>query len=181
MIIKQLIILITSLMILTPVKGKKDNPQTITYNPIGYFCTPYTPERSAPRQGILKPDAKARIEILPEYREALQSLELFEYIIVLYHLDKSEGWHPVTSPPVSNPRYTFGLFATRSPNRPNPVGIAAVKLEKIEDGVLHISGTDAFDGTPVLDIKPYLPSIDAIDSPQNSLLEKELGLPGKTK
>lgn len=71
MIKKQLIILITSLMILTPVKGQKDNPQTITYNAIGYFRTPYTPETRAPRQGILKPDVKARIEILPKYREAL--------------------------------------------------------------------------------------------------------------
>jgi tRNA-Thr(GGU) m(6)t(6)A37 methyltransferase TsaA len=81
-------------------------------------------------------------------------------------------------PPASNPEYTFGLVATRSPNRPNPIGLATIKLEKIENGILYVSGADAFDGTPVLDIKPYLPSIDGVKSSKNELIEKELGLPG---
>ena len=68
-----------------------------------------------------------------------------------------------------------GLFATRAPSRPNPIGFSIVKLEKIENGILYISGIDAFDGTPVLDIKPYLPSVDCIKSIQNELIEIELG------
>ena len=122
------------------------------------------------------PEGKGEIEIYSEYQSALKNLELFEYIIVIYHLDKVKKWNHTAKPPASNPDYTFGLFATRSPNRPNPIGLATVKLEKVEDGILYVSGVDAFDGTPVLDIKPYLPSVDCLKSIQNEMMEKELGL-----
>jgi len=114
-------------------------------------------------------------EIFPLYRDALNTLNLFEYIIVLYHFNEVERWAPTVNPPASTHEYNFGLFATRSPKRPNPIGISIVKLEKIANGILYISGVDAFDGTPVLDIKPYLPSVDCIKSIQNELMEKELG------
>jgi tRNA (Thr-GGU) A37 N-methylase len=67
------------------------------------------------------------------------------------------------------------VFSTRSPKRPNPIGLSIVKLESIKDGVLTISGVDVFNGTPVLDIKPYLPSVDCVKSIQNEFIEKELG------
>lgn len=150
--------------------------KSICYRPIGIFHTACTPETGAPRQGILKPETKGRIEIFPEYRDALKSLDLFEYIVVIYHLDRSERWNLTERPPASNPDYIFGLFATRSPNRPNPIGIATVKLERNENGILFVSGIDAYDRTPVLDIKPYVPSVDGIKSIKNELLEKELGI-----
>jgi tRNA-Thr(GGU) m(6)t(6)A37 methyltransferase TsaA len=173
----QLILIISFGLFLHPIlMGQQYKKEPISYTPIGVFHSDYTPKTGAPRQGILVPDRRAKIEVYPEYINALKSLEIFEYIIVIYHLDKARKWHDTVKPPESNPEYTFGLFATRSPNRPNPIGIATVKLEKIENGVLFISGADAFDGTPVLDIKPYLPSIDAVKSIRNEKVEKELGL-----
>jgi len=147
----------------------------IQYKPIGIFHTVYTPATGAPRQGILMPETKGTIEILPEYRSALNTLGLFEYIIVLYHFSEVKRWRPTVNPPASSHEHNFGLFSTRSPKRPNPIGLSIVKLEKIENGILYISGVDAFDGTPVLDIKPYLPSVDCVKSIQNELIEKELG------
>jgi tRNA-Thr(GGU) m(6)t(6)A37 methyltransferase TsaA len=173
---KPIIFIIIPLFILNSLMGQENKTNSICYNSIGIFNSAYTPERGAPRQGILKPEVKGKIEIYPEYRDALRSLDLFEYIIVIYHFDKSVKWNSTARPPASNPDYIFGLFATRSPNRPNPEGIATIKLEKIENGILYVSGVDAYDGTPVLDLKPYLPSVDGIKSTKNELLEKELGI-----
>lgn len=150
--------------------------QKIEYKPIGFFHSPLTPQTNAPRQGILSPEIKGKIEIYPEYQKALESLGMFEYIIVLYHCNKTSGWKDIVVPPGSNREYNFGLFATRTPRRPNPIGMAVIKLDKIEDGILYVSGIDAYDGTPVLDIKPYLPSIDCVKSINNESVEKELGL-----
>ncbi|MFP4367212.1 MAG: tRNA (N6-threonylcarbamoyladenosine(37)-N6)-methyltransferase TrmO [Bacteroidales bacterium] len=134
----------------------------IIYEPIGIFHSPYTQETGAPRQGILKPDVKAKIEIFPEYHDALDSLNQYEYIVVLYHFDRVADWSTMVTPPGADRE--FGLFATRTPRRPNPIGFSVLKLEKVENGILHISGTDAFNGTNVLDIKPYIPSLDRVES-----------------
>lgn len=173
---KQILSIIILLLFTLQMSGQKSEIQQVTYTPIGVFHTDYTPETGAPRQGILRPEVKGRIEIFPEYQNALKSLDLFEYIIVIYHFDKAGKWKESARPPSSNPDMAFGLFATRSPNRPNPIGIGTIKLEKVEDGILFVSGIDAFDGTPVLDIKPYLPTIDGIKSSRNKSTEKELGL-----
>jgi tRNA-Thr(GGU) m(6)t(6)A37 methyltransferase TsaA len=178
MIKKQILFIIILGFYVMPMKGQENEKQQVIYTPIGVFHTDYTPLTGAPRQGILRPEGKGKIEIYPEYQNALRTLELFEYIIVIYHLDKARKWSHTAKPSASNPEYTFGLFATRSPHRPNPIGLATVKLEKVENGILYVSGVDAFEGTPVLDIKPYLPSIDGVKSIKNELIEKELGLPG---
>lgn len=167
-------IIITGFYFIT--MNAQDKGQQIAYTPIGVFHSPLTPRTGAPRQGMLAPEIKGKIEINPEYRDALSSLELFEYIIVLYHCDKAKGWEKMVNPPGSNPDMDFGLFATRTYRRPNPIGIAVIKLEKIENGVLYVSGIDAYDGTPVLDIKPYLPSVDCVSSSRNIQMERELGL-----
>ncbi|HOW09008.1 MAG TPA: tRNA (N6-threonylcarbamoyladenosine(37)-N6)-methyltransferase TrmO [Bacteroidales bacterium] len=170
-----LLITLTGLLAV-PLMGQGKTDQQIVYKPVGVFHSGYSERTGAPRQGILKPDGKGTIEIFNEYQGALKSLELFEYIIVIYHFDKAYNWNLIARPPASDPDLTFGLFATRSPNRPNPIGIATVRLEKTENGKLHVSGIDAFDGTPVLDIKPYLPSIDCVKSSVNEQAEKKLGL-----
>jgi tRNA-Thr(GGU) m(6)t(6)A37 methyltransferase TsaA len=172
----RIIFILTAVYILIPTMGQENKVKNVRYTPIGIFHTRYIPEVGAPRQGILKPDVKGTIEIYPEYRDALKSLDLFEYIIVIYHLDRSVKWNSTVSPPSSDPDHIFGLFATRSPNRPNPIGLTTIKLEKIENGILYVSGIDAYDGTPVLDLKPYLPSIDGIRSAKNEFLEKKLGI-----
>lgn len=145
----------------------------IVFSPIGIFHSPYTTETGAPRQGILVPERKGTIEVYKQYAEGLKDLHFFEYIIVLYHFNLVKDWKPTVTPPSS--AHNFGVFSTRSPKRPNPIGFSIVKLEKTEGNILYVSGIDAFDQTPVLDIKPYLPSVDAIKSAQNELIEKELG------
>jgi len=149
----------------------------IVYHPIGLFHTELTRQTGAPRQGILQPENKGTIEVYPEYQEALRELEKFEYIIVIYHMHLSKGWHTPVRPPRSS--RSFGLFATRSPNRPNPVGLSVIKLEKVEGNILLVSGIDAFDKTPVLDIKPWLPSIDCPGWKVNLEIEEKLGLKKK--
>ena len=151
-------------------------PQQIVFEPIGIFHTPYTPETGAPRQGVLKPDVKGKIEIFPEYQSALAALDLYEHIIVLYHFSEVKGWSPTVRPPSSSDEIVFGLFATRTPRRPNPIGLTVMKLDKVENGILYISGPDAFDGTPVLDIKPYIPSLDCVESSGKRAVEMRLGL-----
>lgn len=169
-------LLIICLFTLFAIKSNaQDTTLQIIYYPIGVFHTEFTPKTGAPRQGILLPETKGQIEIYPKYRSALSTLCLFEYIIVIFHFSEVKSWQPTVNPPGASHEHNFGLFATRSPKRPNPIGFSVVKLENIKDGILYISGVDAFEGTPVLDIKPYLPSIDCIKSFQNEFIEKELG------
>jgi tRNA-Thr(GGU) m(6)t(6)A37 methyltransferase TsaA len=155
----------------------KQDPMKIVYHPVGIFHTELTPQTGAPRQGILQPENKGTIEVYPEYQEALRDLERYEYIIVIYHMHLSKGWHTPVRPPSSS--HAFGLFATRSPNRPNSIGLSVIKLEKVESNILYVSGIDAFDKTPVLDIKPWLPSIDCPGGKTSLDIEKEVGLKKK--
>jgi tRNA-Thr(GGU) m(6)t(6)A37 methyltransferase TsaA len=148
---------------------------TIIFNPIGIFKTEYSPETGGPRQGILRPEGKGEIHIFEEFREGLKDLGLFEYILVIYAFDKAGKWNNLVNPPAATTNHNFGLFATRSPKRPNPIGFTTVRLDDIVDGVLYVSGVDAFDGSPVLDLKPYLPSVDCVKTIHNEQIEKYLG------
>ena len=158
-----------------PVHPQMENTGAISFRPIGYFHSPYNEKTGAPRQGVLVKESEATIQIDESFRKGLAGLMQFEYIIVLFWFDRTETWSPLVNPPESE--HLFGVFATRSPKRPNPIGFSIVKLDGIDldEGILHLSGIDAFDGTPVLDIKPYLPSIDIVRSPINSKAEKDLG------
>ncbi len=158
-----------------PLIPEEDLPNAIRFAPIGYFRTPFTPDTGAPRQACLSPDTECEIRIDAPYRGGLQDLEKFEYIIVLYYFDLTRTWSPLISPPQSEHR--FGLFATRSPRRPNPIGLSVIRVKHVDipSGIITLAGSDAFDGTPVLDIKPYLPSVDKVESLQNARTEKELG------
>jgi tRNA-Thr(GGU) m(6)t(6)A37 methyltransferase TsaA len=160
-----------------PEEQIKKDPVNIVYHPIGVFHTELTPQTGAPRQGILQPENKGTIEVYPEYQEALRDLEKYEYIIVIYHMHLSKDWYTPVRPPSSS--RAFGLFATRSPNRPNSIGLSVIKLEKVEGNILHLSGIDAFDNTPVLDIKPWLPSIDCPGGKINLDIEEKIGLKKK--
>ncbi len=123
-----------------------------------------------PRQAGLAPHLRARIVFEPEYRsaEALRGLEGFDYIWLIWEFSESkrETWSPTVRPPRLGGNARLGVFATRSPFRPNPIGLSSVKLEGItrdpENGpVLIVSGADLMDGTPIYDIKPYIPYTDA--------------------
>ncbi len=171
-----IVVLFPFCMIRPMMYDTNSNPDTmkIEYRPIGKFHTSFTPQTGAPRQGILQPGSVGTIEIFGEYSGALRDLDNYEYIIVIYHMHLSGKWHTPVRPPAS--KRSFGLFATRSPNRPNPIGIAVIKLNRMEGMILHVSGIDAFDGTPVLDIKPWIPSIDC--PPHRSVrdIEEDIGL-----
>ena len=149
------------------------DPDNIVYKPIGEFKTEFTTTKEVPRQGILVPESKARIVLYSDYGEALLDLEKFEYIWVIYHMNLVKDWEPFVNPPGTE--HYFGTFATRTPRRPNPIGMALVKLDKIDHDTLFVSGIDAFNNTPVLDLKPYLPSIDNVDSKVNEDMEIEMG------
>ncbi len=147
---------------------------TREYHPIGEFHSNLTPQSGAPRQGALQPENEASIEIYEDFTRALKNLNKYEYIIVIYHMHLSRDWHPDVMPHGS--RKSMGLFATRSPSRPNPLGFGVIKLIRIEGNTLHVSGIDAFDGTPVLDIKPWIPSIDSPSGNNSPEIESDLGL-----
>ena len=121
-----------------------------------------------PRQSGLAPSLRSKIVFEPAFRvpEALRGLERFSHIWLIWGFSESEGWSPTVRPPRLGGNVRMGVFATRSPFRPNPIGLSSVRLEGIEtDGenglVLIVAGADLMDGTPIYDIKPYLPGVDA--------------------
>jgi tRNA (adenine37-N6)-methyltransferase len=130
----------------------------LVVRPIGFVRSPFNEKVEAPRQAVLN-DTPGTVEILPPYQDALSDLDGFERIWLLFWFDRSEGWKPKVLPPRSEAKR--GVFATRAPHRPNPIGLSAVRLERVEGLILHIRDLDLVDGTPVLDIKPYIPYADA--------------------
>ncbi len=127
---------------------------------IGVIHTPY--KDNAPNQSNEKAKGDFTIEVYPEYESALTSLEKFNYIYVLYFLDRlDKDYQNVISPPWAKGKTSVGVFASRSPNRPNPIGLSVVKILKIEKNIITTSGIDALNNTPLIDIKPYIKDIDS--------------------
>ena len=124
---------------------------------IGKIHTTYLSRDDAPRQGRFS-DALVTLEILPEYCEGLQDVEQEPYLIVLYWLDRSDRNKLKVIPPHTGIEH--GVFATRSPDRPNPIGICIVEFVRREGNLLFVRGLDAIEGTPLLDIKPYSADLD---------------------
>ena len=138
--------------------------------PVARVSTCYPDKFGAPRQSGLVPDARARLVFEPPFRhpDAVRGLEGFSHLWLVWVFSENvdKGWSPTVRPPRLGGNVRMGVFATRAPFRPNPIGLSAVRLERVElhplDGpVLHLSGVDLVDGTPILDIKPYLPYCDA--------------------
>jgi len=127
--------------------------------PVGIIHLPFRELGDAPRQGRFS-DVECIIEILAEFTEGLQDVEHHPHLIILYWLDRSDRTVLRSTPPQTE--IENGVFATRSPNRPNPIGYGVVDLIRREGNRLFVRGLDALDGTPVLDIKPYLVGIDFI-------------------
>ena len=130
----------------------------IQFKPIGWIRTPY--QKAPPHQPEPDADGEFYIDLNPDLVEGLYKLESFNYIYVLFFLDRPDK--PVSmraKPPTAGGR-EVGLFASRSPRRPNAIGLSSVRLKKIEGSRLHISGIDVLDNTPLLDIKPYVNGLD---------------------
>jgi tRNA-Thr(GGU) m(6)t(6)A37 methyltransferase TsaA len=134
------------------------SPMELVVRPIGFVRSPFREKVEAPRQGTAG-GASGTVELLPEYQDALADLDGFERVWLLFWFDRAEGWRPKVLPPRSEEKR--GVFATRSPHRPNPIGMTAVRLERVDGLVLHVHDLDLVDGTPILDIKPYVPYADA--------------------
>ena len=134
----------------------------LSCTPIGVVHSPLIDRLSAPRQSSVAADIEGWIELFPGrgYEDGLRDLAGFSHIWVVFWFHQNGGWRPTVSPPRSERKR--GVFATRSPHRPNPIGLSAVRLLSIEDRRLGVRGLDLLDGTPVLDIKPYIAYADAI-------------------
>jgi len=129
---------------------------------IGVIRTPFADRASAPRQPPASDGAPGRIELLAGqgFEDALDDLAEWDHLWVLFWFHLNEGWRPKVLPPRSDRRR--GVFATRSPHRPNPIGLSVVRLERVVGLTLHVAGVDMVDGTPVLDLKPYVPYCDCV-------------------
>ena len=142
----------------------------IEYRSIGIIHTPFPEPNGVPIQPAGGVGVRATVEVFPEFRDGLADLDGFSHIILLYHLHKSDGYKLRVVPFMDT--VTRGLFATRAPRRPNPIGLSIVQLDKIVDGVLHIRNVDIVDGTPLLDIKPYVTEFDNQPETRTGWLEQ---------
>ena len=125
--------------------------------PIGTVRSPYTATSQIPKGCGAQHDAKGMLEIFPEFEEVLKDIEGFSHLYVIWVFDKTEGYDLLATPPTDNKPH--GVFSTRSPRRPNPIGLTVVRLVNRSGNKLTVDGVDMLDGTPILDIKPYLSSI----------------------
>ena len=142
-------------------------------NQIGIIFSPYKTKEECPIQGNVLSEGTGRIEIFPEYEEALETIETFSHIILFYIFDRA-GNVKLSRPTFLDDAY-HGVFASRHPCRPNGIGISIVKLEKIMKNILKVSEIDVLANTPLIDIKPYVPRFDYRENANNGWMEtKEL-------
>lgn len=142
-----------------------------TSRPIGFVSSPYKEGSAIPRGLGAKHEADGVLTVLPEFEQGLKDIEGFSHLIILWEFDRSEGFELLGQPPFDTPPH--GVFATRSPYRPNPIGLTVVQLLRREGTSLHVHGVDMLDGTPILDIKPYLSSIPQEELRRGWLAEAE--------
>lgn len=129
------------------------------FRPIGVIRSPFQEPAGMPIQPPGAAGVEGRVELLPEFAPGLRDLDGFSHVILIYLFDRSAGFELEVVPFMdSAPR---GLFATRAPRRPNPIGLSVVGLESVAGRILRIEGVDVLDGTPLLDLKPYVPAFDA--------------------
>jgi len=142
-----------------------------TSRPIGFVSSPYKNASEIPKGLGAKHEADGVLRILPEFEPGLTDIEGFSHLIVIWEFDRSSGFELLGTPPSDNRPH--GVFATRSPRRPNPIGLTTVELLRREGVELRVRGVDMLNGTPILDIKPYLSSIPSEKLRRGWLAEAE--------
>jgi len=142
----------------------------IKIKPIGIIRTPYKDPRGIPIQGKFKKGVRGTIRLFPKYQGGLKDIEGFSHIILIYHFDRSKEERLMGKPFLEDIEH--GIFAIRSPHRPNHIGFSIVKLENVKRGVITFSEVDILDGTPLLDIKPYVKHFDSRDKVKNGWIDK---------
>ena len=143
----------------------------ITYRPIGIIHSPFKTREGTPIQPIGGIDINAEVEIFPEYVEGLQDLTGFSHIILIYHCHLCKAYKLRVKPFLDD--VAHGLFATRAPARPNPIGLSLVRLMRIDNATLFVQDIDIIDQTPLLDIKPFVPDFDVRKSAKTGWLAKK--------
>jgi formylmethanofuran dehydrogenase subunit E len=140
--------------------------------PIGIIHSPYKDRGEGPYQGY-RSKKISRVEVFKEFEEGLQDIDGFSHIVVIYWFHKSHGYHLIVKTPWDN--VPHGLFTTRSPHRPCPLALTVVELVSRDRNILKVRGLDAIDGSPVLDIKPYVAVVDERSVVRSGWLEGKLG------
>jgi tRNA-Thr(GGU) m(6)t(6)A37 methyltransferase TsaA len=149
--------------------GINSTPGYISYTPIGVIHSQHCIPEKTPIQPVYARGCAGRAEIRPEYAEGLKDLEGFSHLILLYHFHRAGDVRLVVQPFTEDaPR---GVFSTRHPQRPNPIGLSVVRLLRIEGTTLHLEDVDILDGTPLLDIRPYVPRFDNVENPRGGWTE----------
>jgi len=146
--------------------------------PIGFIRTPYTDTKQIPKGLNAQHDTEGRLELRPDLEPGLTDIEGFSHLFVIWEFDRAAGFDLVGTPPCDDRPH--GVFATRSPRRPNPIGLTVVELLGREGAVLRVRGVDMLDGTPILDIKPYLSSVPPEKLRRGWLAEAEARKSAKT-
>ena len=140
--------------------------------PIGIIHSPFTSPKGTPIQSAAGADVQATVEVYPEYTEGLQDLEGFSHLILLYYFHLAKPYSLTVLPYMDS--IPHGLFATRAPSRPNPIGLSVVHLLSRKENILTIEEVDILDGTPLLDIKPYISDADLRQGTRKGWLEKKV-------
>ncbi len=138
---------------------------------IGYVKTPYAEPSQIPKGLGVRHDAEGVLKILPEFTPGLLDIEGFSHLFLLWHFSRSEGFDLIGKPPIETKSH--GVFATRSPRRLNPIGLTVVELLSRDEDALRVRGVDMLDGTPILDLKPYMSSVPAESLRRGWLAEAE--------
>jgi tRNA-Thr(GGU) m(6)t(6)A37 methyltransferase TsaA len=141
----------------------------VEFNPIGVIHSPYKSKEQCPIQPLYASEAEGRVEVFEQYAEGLKDIESFSHIYLLYFFDRGGEVRLVRATFLDD--HPHGIFASRHPGRPNGIGISIVKLVRRDGNVLVVKGIDILDGTPLLDIKPYIPRFDAIESASNGWVQ----------
>jgi tRNA (adenine37-N6)-methyltransferase len=145
----------------------------IIYKPIGLIFSPFKNIEGVPVQPAGAEGVKGKVKVYSKYAAGLMDLEGFSHIILIYHFHLSKGYSLKVVPFLQDSEY--GIFATRAPKRPNHIGISVVKVEKIKDNYIDVTNIDIVDGTPLLDIKPYVGFFDNVKDEKNGWLSEKSG------
>ena len=141
------------------------NGETLTFKPIGLIRSEHTEAERTPIQPVFAEGCKGRAEVFPEYADGLRDIEGFSHIYILYGFHRAGPCRLTVKPFLQDVEH--GVFATRAPCRPNPIGLSVVRLARREGCILHLEDLDVLDGTPLLDIKPYTAKFDRIETQRN--------------
>jgi tRNA-Thr(GGU) m(6)t(6)A37 methyltransferase TsaA len=151
----------------------------VVYRPIGVIHSPFTDLKDMPIQPTGRATAPGTVDVFPEFADGLKDLEGFSHVILLYHLHQVRRTDLTVTPFLGSEAH--GVFATRAPTRPNPIGLSIVQLTRIEGNRLFLGNIDILDGTPLLDVKPYVPEFDQQTGAKAGWLEAVRGKVKSTK